>query len=118
MKRNIILLLIVASVAVTLYIKYTTVLLDPNTKSRVEAALLQEPEFPARPVWWHDDTVLALGVMKKQFNHDMDAQKACQIALDNGVPRLKVEVYDLLKIQQEDDWKVIGSAGCQKPQPQ
>lgn len=112
MKRNIILLLIAASVLVTLYIKYTAKPLDPALKAKVESAVMSLEQFPARPVWWHDDSVLAVGVVKKQHSHNSDAEEACKLALKQGVMKLKVEVYDLADLQQKDDWTLIGSASC------
>ena len=114
MKRNIIILLIAASVAVTVYINSTKTLLEPEVKSQIENALLEQPEFPARPVWWEDDGLLAIGVVKKQDNHDADAKKACAVAAKFGVTDLKVEAYDILQIQQSDEWTMIGKANCKQ----
>lgn len=112
MKRNIIILLIAASIGVTVYINSVTKLLEPEVKSAIEASLLAEPEFPARPVWWEDDRLLAIGVVKKQDNHDSDAQKACRVIKKHGVTDLVVEVYDVVQIQKLDEWTRIGRASC------
>ncbi|MGB0467818.1 MAG: hypothetical protein ACPGF7_09860 [Pontibacterium sp.] len=114
MKRNIIILLIAACVGITIYISSTKKPLETEVKSAIEAALLEQPEFPARPVWWEDDGVMAIGMVKKQDNHNVDAEKACKIAARFGVTKLKVEIYDVLLIQQSDDWELIGSAACNK----
>jgi len=112
MKRNIIILLIALSVGVTVYINSTKQTLAPELKSQIENALLQEPEFPARPVWWEDDKLLALGVVKTQDDHSKDAEKACRVIAKHGVKDLKVELYDVVKIQKADEWTLIGKAFC------
>lgn len=115
MKRTIIILLIAACVGVTVYINNSKVLLEPEVKSQLENALLELPEFPARPVWWDDDGVMAIGALNKLDNHDADAKKACQVAAKLGVTDLTVEVYDILKIQQFEEWMLIGKANCKLP---
>lgn len=114
MKRTIIILLIAASVGITVFINFTKEPLSPELRSAVEEALLKEPEFPARPVWWEDDRLMAIGVVKKQENHDADAKKACSIARKLGVTELAVEVYDVLSIQSAKEWNLIGRADCRK----
>lgn len=116
MKRKIIILLIAASVGVTIYINSVKTLLDPEVRSQLENALLEQPEFPARPVWWEDDSVMAIGVVNKNENHDAEAKKACQIAATFGITDLKVEVYDILKIQQFEEWTLIGQSSCKPKQ--
>lgn len=112
MKRNIIILLIAACVGITLYINESTELIDSATKSRVEAAVLEDSRFPARPVWWESDSVLAVGVIKKTDNHDSDARDVCNIVRDAGIESMLVEMYDLQQIQRDDKWRRIGSARC------
>ena len=116
MKRKIIILLIAASVGVTIYINNAKTLLDPEVRSQLENALLEQPEFPARPVWWEDDSVMAIGVVNENENHDAEAKKACQIAATFGITDLKVEVYDILKIQQFEEWMLIGKSSCKPKQ--
>ncbi|EAR59526.1 hypothetical protein MED92_15735 [Oceanospirillum sp. MED92] len=84
MKRTIIIILIAACVGVTWYIANTTERLSPQAKSAAENALLEEAEFPARPVWWHDDAVMAIGVVKGQTNPPHAADKACKILKSKG----------------------------------
>ncbi|PIE23505.1 MAG: hypothetical protein CSA60_04395 [Neptuniibacter caesariensis] len=113
MKQTIIIILIVACVGVTWYIANTTERLTPQAKSAAENALLAQPEFPARPVWWHDDAVMAIGVVKGRVNPHHAANKACQVLKSKGVTTVSVEVYDVVKIQQEDDWEKLAASNCQ-----
>lgn len=114
MKRTIIILLIAASVAVTLYINQTKQLIAPEIKRKAENVLLQDALFPARPVWWEDDTILAVGILAENNQGDTAAQKACELMQGALLPvsGVRVEVYDVLKIQQNDDWTLLGSATC------
>ncbi|WP_299178002.1 hypothetical protein [uncultured Neptuniibacter sp.] len=112
MKRTIIILLIAACVGVTWYIANTAERLSPQTKSAVENTLLERSEFPARPVWWHDDSVMAIGVLKGQVNPNHAADKACQVLKSKGVRTVTIEIYDVLKIQKEDDWEKLASLPC------
>ena len=113
MKRNIIIILIAACVAVTWYVDSTVTLLDSALKSRVEAAVMADERFPARPVWWHDDSVMAIGVVKGQTNPNHAADKACKILKSKGISTVSVEVYDVVKIQKEDDWQQLAASACQ-----
>ena len=83
-----------------------------EVKVKIDSALIQRPEFPAYPVWWADDTVLAVGIIKKQSNHNIEAIKACSIAAKYGVTNLIVELYDITKIEKNDEWELIGKARC------
>ena len=112
MKRTIIIILIAACVGVTWYIANSTVPLTPQAKISVENALLDLEEFPARPVWWHDDSVLAIGVVEGQTNPHHAADKACQILKSKGITTVAVEVYDVVLIQKEDDWKELAASQC------
>ncbi|MCV6589321.1 MAG: hypothetical protein OIF57_09860 [Marinobacterium sp.] len=112
MKRNIIIGLIAACVGITLYINEVTQPMDPAIKSRVEAAILEDPRFPARPVWWENDTVLAVGVLKEGEDHSADAVDICKWVREAGIKSLLVEMYDLLTIQNENKWNRIGAARC------
>lgn len=114
MKRTIILLLIAASVAVTLYINQTKKLIPPDVKLLIEQTLLDDPLFPARPVWWSDDKILALGIVPDAISGDMAAKKACALLTGRSLPvsGLLIEIYDVVKIQKSDDWGLLGSAKC------
>ena len=112
MKRNIIIILIAACVGVTWYIANSTVRLSPEQKSAVENAILSEPEFPARPVWWHDDSVLAVGMLAEEYNPHKAAAKACNILRAVGVTTVSVEIYDVVKIQKEDEWVKLAADSC------
>ncbi|MEM5535000.1 hypothetical protein WNY58_01225 [Neptuniibacter pectenicola] len=112
MKRTIIIILIAACVGVTWYIANSTEPLSPQIKSAVENELLELDEFPARPVWWHDDSVLAIGVLVEQTNPHHAADKACKVLAAKGISSVSVEVYDVVKIQKEDEWKKLASDAC------
>jgi len=113
MKRTIIIILIAACVGVTWYIANSTVKLTPQAKSASENALLELEEFPARPVWWHDDSVLAIGVVADKTNPHHAADKACKVLKSKSVTTVRVEIYDVVKIQKEDDWQKLASNTCQ-----
>ena len=104
--------MIAACIVVTWYFQKSTNLLSPDTKIMIEEAILNTDKFPARPVWWQDDSVLAVGVVKVQKNHDLDAADVCGIAAKHGVYDVLVEIYDVERIQRESDWVRIGSANC------
>ncbi|WP_027856147.1 hypothetical protein [Marinobacterium jannaschii] len=112
MKRTLIILLVAACVGITIYLNKSSDQLSLSTKSEVEKSVLGLPTFPARPVWWQNDSVLAVGVVKKSDNHDQDAVTVCKIAKEHGVTDLLVEIYDIVEIQQNDNWTRIGSANC------
>lgn len=113
MKRNIIILLIAACVGVTWYIANTKEQLSSETKITVENEILKLPEFPARPVWWQDDSVLAIGVVPDSVNPFHAAAAACKVLRAHGVKSTFVEIYDVVKIQKEDDWVKLAADGCQ-----
>ena len=96
----------------TWYIANSTEPLSPQIKSAVENKLLELDEFPARPVWWHDDSVLAIGVLAGQTNPHQAADKACKVLASKGISSVSVEVYDVVKIQKEDEWKKLASDAC------
>lgn len=112
MKRNIIIILIAACVGVTWYIANNTERLSPEVKSAAENALLEQDIFPARPVWWQDDSVMAIGIVKGSANPFEAAAKACEIIKAKGVKTATVEIYDVVKIQKEDDWEKLAADGC------
>ena len=114
MKRTIIILLIAACVAITLYINQTKKILPPEVKSMIEQTLLDDPLFPARPVWWSDDKILALGIASQEVSGDEAAKKACQLLKGRSLPvtGLIIEIYDVVKIQKSDDWSLRGSGKC------
>lgn len=113
MKRNIIILLIAASVGVSWYIANTKERLTSEMKITVENEILELPEFPARPVWWQDDSVLAIGVVADSVNPHHAAAEACKVLRAKGITATFVEIYDVVKIQKEDDWVKLAADGCQ-----
>jgi len=112
MKRTIIILLIAACVGVTWYIVNTKERLTPEVKSIVENQILERKEFPARPVWWQDDSVLAVSIVADSVNPHHAAAAACKILNANGVTTTFVEVYDVVKIQEERDWVKLAADSC------
>ncbi len=112
MKRTIIILLIAACVGVTWYIVNTKERLTPEVKSIVENQILELKEFPARPVWWQDDSVLAVSIVPDTVNPHHAAAAACKILTANGVQTTFVEVYDVVKIQEERDWVKLAADSC------
>jgi hypothetical protein len=115
MKRIIILLLIVISALLTLAIQMDIDGLSDDVKLQAESTLQTDTLFPARPVWWNDDKILAVGIVPGEATGDAAAQKACELMLAENLPiqGLRVEVYDVLKIQREDDWSLLGFAICE-----
>ncbi|MFW1676773.1 hypothetical protein ACFVYJ_03215 [Pontibacter sp. JAM-7] len=111
MKKNLIILLIAASVGLTWYITQTTPRLTPEAKSQIENILLQRPEFPARPVWWSDDSILAIGVLP-DTDVEQAAMLACRMLREQGVTTTAVEIYDVLKIQQNKEWQKLAGNTC------
>jgi len=112
MKRAVFLGLVLICIVVSWFLNGTKNTIDTGLKAGIEGMLLDNGRFPARPVWWQDDSVLAVGVIKKSDNHDQDAITVCSIAKEHGVTELLVEIYDILEIQQSDNWVRIGSANC------
>lgn len=112
MKKKIIILLIAACVGVTWYIVNTKERLTPEVKSTVENLILERKEFPARPVWWQDDSVLAVSIVPDTVNPHHAAAEACKILNANGVTATFVEVYDVVKIQEERDWVKLAADSC------
>jgi len=112
MKRTIIILLIAACVGVTWYIVNTKERLTPEVKSTVENTLLEREEFDARPVWWQDDSVLAVSVVPGTVNPYHAAADACKVLKANGVNHTFVEVYDVVKLQDERDWVKLAADSC------
>ncbi len=112
MKKNIIIILIAACVGVTWYITKTKPTISAVTKSQVENLLLERPEFPARPVWWSDDAILAVGILPEN-DAAAAAESACRVLREQGVTTTAVEIYDVLKIQQDQDWVKLAGNTCQ-----
>ena len=113
-KRLTFLILVVLSVVVTYYLESKKSEVTPETRAQVEAALAQDPTFPARPVWWEKGHLLGVGVIFEGQNHDGDARRVCQILDKHGVRPATVQVFDVLKIQNDDDWEQVGAAVCSK----
>jgi hypothetical protein len=115
MKRLLFVLLVLASILTTVYVKNTKEYLDSAIKQQAESTLQTDTLFPARPVWWSDDKILAVGIVPGEVSGEEAAQKACELMLAEHLPiqGLRVEVYDVLKIQREDDWSLLGFAICE-----
>ena len=112
MKKIIIILLIAASVGVTYYINSTTDTIDSVVKSEIEQTLLSDPRFPARPVWWEADAVLAVGIVKDEANFEQRAQVACDLIAPKLTKDVRVELYDVLAIQESKTWTLLAKQLC------
>lgn len=112
-KRLMVLILVVLSVGVTWYIETGKPEVGAETRAQVEAVLATDPEIPARPVWWEKGYRLGIGVVPDGSNRDEKARAVCQIMLAHGISPAEVEVYDVLQIQNDDDWVQIGAARCE-----
>ncbi|WP_020683282.1 hypothetical protein [Marinobacterium rhizophilum] len=112
MKRIILLVLIALSVGVTLYLNRQAEPVPESVRAAVEAQLAKDARFPARPVWWQDGAILAVGMLADGAPKDAAALDVCALLLSQGITETSVEVYDLDKIRQSEDWNLIGKASC------
>lgn len=112
MKRIILIALIALSVGVTLFLNQQQEAVPDPVRVALEQELMQDPRFPARPVWWHEGSILAVGMINDGGRKDGAAGDVCKLLQARGLNDTAVEVYDLLRIQQEDEWKLIGKASC------
>lgn len=112
MKRIILIVLIALSVGITLFLNQQRESVPDPVRDALEQELMKDPRFPARPVWWHEGTVLAVGMINDGGRKDKAAEDVCQLLQSKGLNNTAVEVYDLLRIQQDDEWKLIGKASC------
>ena len=115
MKRIIFIILVVLSGLVAYYVSSTSQILNDNQKRSAENVLLDNNLFPARPVWWSDVKILAVGILPDSSTGDAAAQTACDLLVAEQLPvsGLRIEVYDVLKIQNEDEWSLLGFAVCE-----
>ncbi len=115
MKRIIFIILVVLSGLVAYYVSSTSQILNDNQKISAENVLLDNNIFPARPVWWSDGKILAVGILPDSSTGDAAAQTACDLLIAEQLPvsGLRIEVYDVLKIQNEDEWSLLGFAVCE-----
>lgn len=75
--------------------------------------LALDTQIAARPVWWEKGHRLGIGVIPDGTNRDEKARQVCHILLEHGITPAEVEVYDVLQIQNDDEWVQIGAARCQ-----
>ncbi|MFY0655591.1 MAG: hypothetical protein JXR12_02320 [Neptunomonas phycophila] len=115
MKRIIFTILIVLSGLAAYYVKSTSQILSRSQQSSVDILIANSPLFPARPVWWSDGKILAVGILPDSSTGDAAAQTACDLLIAEQLPvsGLRIEVYDVLKIQNEDEWSLLGFAVCE-----
>jgi hypothetical protein len=115
MKRIIFIILVVLSGLVAYYVSSASQILNDNQKISAENVLLDNNLFPARPVWWSDGKILAVGILPDSSTGDAAAQTACDLLIAEQLPvsELRIEVYDVLKIQNEDEWSLLGFAVCE-----
>ncbi|MDO6562903.1 hypothetical protein Q4488_05845 [Amphritea sp. 1_MG-2023] len=119
MNKKTILILLVAITAAVTYFLYDEPL-SMAKRAAVEADLAAQPEnYPATPVWWSDGGILAIGMLPRAGGEKRNdsATAICQILWDNDVNQTVVEVYDILQIQQSDNWELIGAANCRRQTP-
>ena len=112
-KRLLVLILIVLSVGVTWYIESGKREVPADLREKVAAEVMAQLKLPARPVWWDKGHRLGIGVVPDGSSRDAEAQDACAIMLQNGITPAEVEVYDVLQIQNDDEWVQIGAARCE-----
>jgi len=114
-KKTILIALIAITAAVTYFLYEEP--LSIEKRAVVEADLAsQSDKYPATPVWWSDGGVLAIGMLPRdngEKHHD-SAKEICKILWRHDINRTVVEVYDILKIQKNDDWEMIGGADCRR----
>ena len=109
------LLLLVMTVAVTYFLYKEP--LSVEKRAAVEADMAKQSEiYPATPVWWSDGDVIAVGMLPRENGEKRNdsAQELCKLLWKHGVNRTVVEMYDILKIQESDDWELIGAADCRR----
>ena len=111
-KRLTFLILVVLSVVVTYYLESKKSEVTLETRAQVEAALAKDPTFPVKPVWWEKGHILAVGVLPNGENRGADAMKVCEILNSFNIVPAEVQVFDVLQIQNDDDWVQIGGAIC------
>ncbi len=115
MKRTLFVLLVVVSATVAYFVSSTASILNHEQRLSAESSLLDNNLFPARPVWWSDGKILAVGILPDSSTGDAAAQTACDLLIAEQLPvsGLRIEVYDVLKIQNEDEWSLLGFAVCE-----
>ncbi|MGB2221277.1 MAG: hypothetical protein ACPHZ9_02815 [Neptunomonas phycophila] len=115
MKRIVLLLLIFTSIIITIFIQLDSDQINDTLKNQVEIVIVHDSLFPARPVWWSDGKILAVGILPDSSTGDAAAQTACDLLVAEQLPvsGLRIEVYDVLKIQNEDEWSLLGFAVCE-----
>ncbi len=116
MKRLILIVLIALSVGVTLYLNRQAEPVPESARVALEAELARDTRFPARPVWWQDGAILAVGMLADGQPKDSAAADVCRLLQRQGISGTSVEVYDLDKIRQSEQWDLIGKASCKSPQ--
>lgn len=112
-KRLLVLILIILSIGVTWYIESSREEVPAEVREKVTAEVMQRLELPAQPVWWDKGHRLGIGVIPDGSSRDAEARAACSIMLQNGITPAEVEVFDVLQIQNDDEWVQIGAARCE-----
>ncbi|WP_432696288.1 hypothetical protein ACQUQP_17320 [Marinobacterium sp. YM272] len=112
-KRLMVLILIALSIGVTWYIETGRKEVSAEVRDKVATEVMQTLDLPAQPVWWDKGRRLGIGVIPDGSNRDAEARDACSIMLQNGISPAQVEVFDVLQIQNDDEWVQIGAASCQ-----
>lgn len=60
-------------------------------------------------------SLLKIGVFDNSSGYDSYAQHACEIVKDKGIQgeNITVQIIDIKKLAQLQEWVVLGSAQCQ-----
>lgn len=83
-------------------------------KKQIEELIMGSPLFPARPVWWDNNSVLAVGIIPDGKSKALRAKNEACIYLRNlGFSHVTVHVYDVVKIQKSDEWELITQRTCE-----
>ena len=113
-KRLTLLILIILAAGVTYYIESGKPEVSLQTRAQVESELAKDPTFPARPVWWDKGHILGVGVLPNGQNRNSDAEHVCQLLTRYNIKPAEVQVFDVLQIQNDDEWVQIGGAICSR----
>lgn len=85
----------------------------PEAFDRVTAKLATYNLFPARPVYWPDDKTVGVGVIPDQnLDLGLATNAVCEVLAEEGLIEMTVEVYDVIKIQYEDEWEMMAFQKC------
>lgn len=99
-------------IGMTFFVESSVTEVSAEVKKKVEQDLRKDPNFPVLPVWWAKGHIIAVGVIANGFDRTEDAMKVCKIMNRYQIKPAEVQVFDVLKIQESDEWVQIGGAIC------